>query len=157
MREEQKKVRAFYKNFLSWKAENVGMWIGAGLMETFFAISMMIPYQEIRLDKGVLAFPLMFGLLGPMLYLVPYRKFMEQQQWCNIYEKLKYLPIDKKEIRKMRAVYLFSFVGKIFPIVFVIQLLFSYWMFDEVTIQNIIYGILTGFVWPYLSNLPMVW
>lgn len=154
MNDEQRKVRKFYKEFLSWKAENIGVWIGAGFIEVLFAVMMMIPYQEMLHDPGLFVFPVLFGWLGPMLYLKPYQTFAEGQQQCSIYEKIKYLPIDLKEIRKMRVVYLASFVGKIFPIMMILQLLCAYWSFKEITIANIIYAIGMGFVLPVLGNLP---
>ena len=43
MKKEQQKVRAFYKEFLSWKAESIGQWIGAGFLEVVFGIMMMVP------------------------------------------------------------------------------------------------------------------
>ena len=105
MSDEQRKVRKFYKEFLSWKAENIGVWIGTGFIEVLFAVMMMIPYQEMLHDPGLFVFPVLF-------------------------------------------------VGKIFPIMMILQLLCAYWSFKEITIANIIYAIGMGFVLPVLGNLP---
>ena len=153
MSEEQKRVRKFYKTFLSWKAENIGMWIGAGFLEILFAISMMIPLQEIVYEPGLVTFPFLLSVLGAMLYIRPYQVFVEERQETSIYEKIKYLPIDIAEIRKMRVVYLVSFVGKIFPIVLILQLLFAHWYF-EITLGNVIYAVIMGVVLPIIGNLP---
>lgn len=157
MNSEQQKVRKFYKEFLSWKAESVGMWLGAGIVETMFVISMMVPYQEMKYDMGFVALPWTFGWLGAMLYINPYLIFREEQNSVSIYEKLKYLPIDYREIKKMRTIYLIKFVMKIFPAAFVCQIAFSYFLFQEITFENIVYAVLTGLIWPIASNLPYVW
>ena len=75
MKKEQQKVRAFYKEFLSWKAESIGQWIGAGFLEVLFGIMMMVPYQEMKEDNGFVVMPMLFGFLGTMLYIAPYLTF----------------------------------------------------------------------------------
>ena len=157
MNAEQRKVRAFCKEFLSWKAESVGMWIGAGILEVLYVIMMMIPYQEMKTDMAFIVFPLMFGYLGPMLYISPYLTFREGTNVVYIYEKLKYLPIDRKEIRKMRVTKLVLFVGKIFPIVCIVQLLFTYFGYGEILLEDIVYACLMGFIWPFATNLGYTW
>lgn len=157
MNREQIKVRKFYKEFLSWKADNVGMWIGAGIIEVLFVIMMMIPYPEMQTDMGFVAMPLMFGFFGPMFYIAPYITFREGQNSVSIYEKLKYLPIDYKEIKKMRLIKLVLFVTKIFPIILICQLFYTYFGFGAIRVEDVIYTILVGLLWPIVSNLPYAW
>lgn len=157
MNAEQMKVRKFFKEFWSWKAENVGMWLGSGIIEVLFGIMMMIPYPEIQADMGLVALPLMFGFFGPMLYMVPYITFREGQNTVSIYEKLKYLPIDYKEIKKLRLSKLVLFVAKIFPIIFICQLFFTYFGYGHIRTEDVIYAVLVGLVWPVVSNLPYAW
>lgn len=154
MNSEQLKVRKFYKEFLSWKADNVGMWIGAGIIEVLFVIMMMIPYPEMQADTGFVVLPLMFGFFGPMLYMFPYITFREGQNTVSIYEKLKYLPIDYREIKKMRLIKLVLFVVKIFPIILICQLFFCTFGFEMIRTEDVVYTILVGLVWPIVSNLP---
>lgn len=156
MKKEQQKVRAFYKEFLSWKAESIGLWIGAGFLEVLFGIMMMIPYQEMREDSGFVIMPMLFGFLGAMLYIAPYLTFREEGSPVSIYEKIKYLPVDYRQIQKMRIWYLIRFVAKIFPVLFLLQMATSYWS-KTLTAANLIYVILLGLVWPILSNLPFAW
>ena len=156
MKKEQQKVRAFYKEFLSWKAESIGQWIGAGFLEVLFGIMMMVPYQEMKEDNGFVVMPMLFGFLGAMLYIAPYLTFREEGNSVSIYEKIKYLPVDYRQIQKMRIWYLIRFVAKIFPILFLLQMATSYWS-NTLTVANLIYVILLGLVWPILSNLPFAW
>lgn len=134
----------------------MGLWLAAGFMETFFCVLAMIPYQEMMLDKEFMLFPLLFGFAGPFFYLRPYITFREGTESYSIYERIQFLPVDYGEIQKMRTIYLAKFVAKIFPIVFLLQMLFSYWFF-KITIANVVYAVLIGLVWPFLSNLPAAW
>lgn len=157
MNKEQERVRGFYKEFLSWKAEGVGMWIGAGILEVLFVVMMMIPYQEMKLDIGLVGLPAILGFAGAALYIAPYITFHEGQNSVSIYEKIKYLPIDYCEIKKMRVTKLVLFVAKIFPVVLVCNLFFTYYGFGAIKAEDIIYVILLGMVWPIGSNLPYAW
>ena len=157
MSTEQERVSKFYKEFLSWKAESVGMWICAGILETIFVIIMMIPYQEMKSDMGFAAMPALFGFFGPMLYICPYISFREGQNSISIYEKLKYLPIDYGEIKKMRVTKLVLFVAKIFPIALVCNLLFTYLSIGAIQIEDVAYVVLMGLIFPIVSNLPYTW
>ena len=109
-----------------------------------------------REDSGFVAMPMLFGFLGAMLYIAPYLTFREEGNSVSIYEKIKYLPVDYRQIQKMRVWYLIRFVAKIFPVLFLLQMATSYWS-KTLTAANLIYVILLGLVWPILSNLPFAW
>lgn len=156
MNSEQRRVRKFYKEFLTWSADNIGLWIAAGFMEVFYGVMMMIPYQEMAEEGAFLMLPLLFGFAGPFFYLRPYIAFREDTEYYSIYERIKYLPVDFREIQKMRTIYLAKFVGKIAPVFILVQLLatnFSY----EITMGNVMYALFGGLIWPFLSNLPVAW
>lgn len=156
MNSEQKKVREFYKEFLTWSADNIGMWIAAGFMEVFYFAMMAIPYEEMAEEGALALFPLVLGFLGPYFYLNPYLVFREDTKSYSIYERIQFLPVDFREIQKMRVIYLAKFVVKIAPAIILIQLLttgFSY----GITAESIVYAIFCGLVWPFLSNLPVAW
>ena len=89
--------------------------------------------------------------------MVPYITFREGQNTVSIYEKLKYLPIDYKEIKKLRLTKLALFVAKIFPIIFICQLFFTYFGYGRIRVEDVIYAVLAGLVWPVVSNLPYAW
>lgn len=156
MNSEQRKVRKFYKEFLSWSADNIGLWIAAGFMEVFYLGLMAIPYQEMLEEGAFMIFPLMCGFAGSYFYLQPYITFREDAESYSIYERLKYLPVDFREIQKMRTIYLAKFVLKIAPAMILVQLLttnFSY----GITIENVMYAVFCGLIWPFLTNLPIAW
>lgn len=167
MTEEQKKVRKFYKDFQGWKVDTVGTWIGAGFLVLLLVISCSIPAQEMLQggsgDAGVLGWimALMFGPLAGFLYLNPYMTYTEmvstnQPKTVRIIDKLKYLPIDLKEIRKMKVTYLMKFFAKIAPVCLILQILTSLYSYGKFTWVNVVYILALAFVWPVVANLPMI-
>ncbi|MBE5888335.1 MAG: hypothetical protein E7283_05790 [Lachnospiraceae bacterium] len=167
MTEEQKKVRKFYKDFQGWKPDTIGTWIGAGFLVVFMLIGCAIPVQEMiaQVDGDVellgWMMVLMFGPLAGFLYLRPYTTYTENLYTNNaktvrIIDKLKYVPIDLSEIRKMKVTYLFKFYAKIAPFCMLLQVLTSLHSYNEVTWKNVLYIFVMAFVWPVLANLPVI-
>lgn len=157
MNREQEKIFAFYKEFWSWKADNIGMWIGAGILEVLFGIFMMIPYAEMQSDMGMVVLPMLMGFAGCAMYIAPYISFREGTETVSIYEKIKYLPIDYREVKKLRLKKLMQFVSKIFVIIFVCQMFFTYFGVGVIRVEDVIYVVLVGLVWPIISAFPYVW
>lgn len=167
MTDEQRKVRKFYKDFQGWKLDTIGTWIGAGLMVMFMVISCAIPVQEMieqqtgTVDGIAWIMVLMFGPLAGFLYLSPYTSVTEmvsagQAKSVRIIDKLKYLPIDLKEIRKMKIIYLIKFFAKIAPFCLLLQILTSVNTYGKITWVNVAYILVMAFLWPVLVNLPMI-
>ena len=157
MNKEQEKIFAFYKEFWSWKAENIGMWIGAGILEVLFAIFMMIPYAEMQSDMGMIVLPMLMGLGGGAMYIAPYITFREGTDTVSIYGKIKYLPIDYREVKKLRVKKLVLFVAKVFAVVFGMHMFFTFFGAGTIRKEDVIYVILVGFVWPIVGNLPFAY
>lgn len=91
------------------------------------------------------------------MYIAPYITFREGTDTVSIYEKIKYLPIDYREVKKLRLKKLIQFVAKIFVIIFVCQMFFTFFGVGAIRGEDILYVILIGFVWPIISNFPYVW
>ena len=157
MKKEQERVFSFYKGFWSWKAENIGMWIGAGILEVLFGVFMLIPYSEIQSDMGFVILPMLMGIGGATMYMAPYLTFREGNDTVSIYEKIKYLPIDYREVKKLRLKKLIQFVAKVFAVILVIKLFFCAFGTDTIRNIDIAYTILVGLVWPIISAFPYVW
>lgn len=167
MTDEQRKVRNFYKDFQGWKVDTVGTWIGAGFLVMLMVIFCAVPAQEMLQgqsgDVGMLGWimVLMFGPLAGFLYLSPYTSVTEmvsggQVKNVRIIDKLKYLPIDLKEIRKMKVIYLMKFYAKIAPVCMILQVLTSLYSYGKITWVNVVYILVMAFAWPVLVNLPMI-
>ena len=167
MTEEQKKVRKFYKELLSWQTDAIGAWIGTGFLVLLMLIGCAIPAQEMlsRVGEDVEELSwmivLMFGPLAGFLYLRPYTSITEMvytndAKNVRIIDKLKYLPISLKEIRKMKVIYLLKFYTKIAPFCMGLQVLTSLYSYHEITWKNVLYIFVMAFVWPVVANLPMI-
>lgn len=164
MTEEQRKVRQFFKDFQGWKADNIGTWIGAGMLVLLMLVVCAIPVQEILFDIEEIEsvtwlMLLLFGPMAGLLYLRPYTTFTEMASTnsaknVKIVDKLIYLPIDFKEIRKMKVIYLLRFFAIILPFAAVLQCLTSVASYGEVTWMNLVYVLFVAFVWPVVVNLP---
>lgn len=156
---EQQLVRKFYKEFLSWKAENVGIWIGAGFVELFLLLFVAVPFQEIlgdgELERLMLILGAVFGWMAPFLYIMPYITFKEEQKDCSISAKLQYLPVNIREIQKMRVSYLVKFVLIQFGVALVLQLLTSWFTYHEIIRYNVLYATVAALIWPLVVNLPV--
>ena len=156
MNSEQRKVRKFYKEFLTWSADNVGLWLAAGFFGVLYLVFAAVPYQEMLEERAFLILPLMFGFLMAFFYLKPYLTFQENTESFSIYERIKYLPVDLREIQKMRVIYLAKFVLKVAPVLILVQLFTSHFSY-EITLEVVLYAIFEGILWPFLSNLPIAW
>jgi len=167
--QEQKMIREFFKEFLSWNTESIGNWLGAGVAEFFFLLSIgIIPFQEmleeiigpVECSSDVL-FVLIFAVLGwlPAFYYIgPYIAFKEERKDCSITAKLKYLPVDLKEIQKMRVIYVMKFIGKQFLAAFCLQMLAAWFICHEITWMNVVYVICAALLWPAVLVVPVaIW
>lgn len=154
---QKEMIKKFYKDFFTWKADNIGIWIASGLLEVIYVGLMFIPFEEIMNEASVLAVLSFLGILGPYLYLLPYLVFTEERKQHRIYEKIKYLPVEKRLVQQIRVEKLFQFVIKIFPVIAVVQLGMSLCVTHHLTVWNFMYVLWFGLILPLLFNLPMAW
>lgn len=150
---EYELVKSFMKDYNSIRTDRMQYLMLAVIFELFHGAAMMIPYQEAALDGAVYLMPAMTGIFGPAFYLVPYFVTAEAGKQIEIGEKLRYLPVRTKCLKRLRIEKLAVFVCRIFPVFFCLQLLFSGLYYKEIRIGNILYAIFFGLVWPFLSNL----
>ena len=121
----------------------------------------MLSFGADEVDMMGWVMVLMFGPLAGLLYLRPYTSATEMVYTNNaknvrIIDKLKYLPISLKEIRKMKVIYLLKFYAKIAPFCMVLQILTSLYSYNEITWKNVLYIFVMAFAWPVVANLPMI-
>ncbi len=153
---QQQIIEKFYKELFAWKKDNTGMWLVVGLMETFTAIFMCFPYQVIIEDEGLYLIYLM-GLWGATYYIMPYVRFNECGKQKRISEKLKYLPVSFRELRRFCIKKLAIFCIRLTGIFLVLQLFFAIVSCGEVVLGNFGYPILFGLVLPFGVGLVSVW
>lgn len=165
MTEEQRKIRKFYRDLQGDKSDTVGTWFGAGFLVVLMLIVCGVPVQEMasewKEDGVVCLMILLPGPLAGLLYLRPYTIVSEmvytnRAKNVRIMDKLKYLPVDFKEIRKLKVSRLFLFFAKILPLALGIQFLTGMISYGAITWENVVYVLAIAFVLPIAVNLPMV-
>lgn len=125
------------------------------LFEVFVTLIMLIPYE-----KGDVQVYVLCGLvLAPwpvQMHLAPYLHVTENGKTCSIYEKLRYLPVDRKELWRVRMEYLLRFLRIPFLCGMLAQLLGCLLAGQGITIGNIVYPFLVTGAYPLLIGLVLI-
>ena len=146
-KKQQQILDDFFKEFFTWSATNIGMWIAAGIFIFIHAIFMMIPYQSMKDFDNSISF--IFIIMGYMWYLYPYIQFTEKNKAHSIYQKIKYMPISITQLRIFRLKKLFVFCLRLLAVFMIGQLFFSFVTYHEITFANICYPLIWGFAIPF--------
>ncbi len=155
---EQRTLQEFYKDLLAWNGESTLCWILTGLMVGISGIFIMIPYQEVAADiKEMCGFIFTFIAFGVISYLQPYIRFNEGGKMISIYQKLKYIPVSKREIRLYCLQKLLIFCIRMFLVLFVLQIFFAIVFFKEIVWGNIWYPVVFGGLIPFGLGAICIW
>lgn len=149
-------VEEFFHEFLSWRAESVGTWIGCGFLELLFIISMIVPLQEYS-DYTMVLSAVFMGVMGVLVYLRPYISFMENGKSQRIYQKIKYFPVALEELRRFRAKRVLRFTSAIAAPVGVIHLLAAQFAYGGIIWSNILVVVGVGFLLPFGFGLLLTY
>ena len=152
-KKQQQILDAFYKEFFTWSAENIGNYLVAGIFIFAHGIFMMIPYQEIK-DSN-LNFSQFFIYMGYMYYLMPYIRFTENKKMQTVYAKIKYMPISLSQLRIYRIKKMAIFCLRLLAVFMIGQIFFSLVIYHEITLANICYALVWGFAFPFGINALM--
>ena len=148
---QQLLLEKFYKEFLSWRAENIGMWIAAGFFLLLYSAGMLVPYQDVKAgDHAILISSIYSGIMGVYFYMLPYLQYKQDNKMHRIYEKIQYLPISLKEIRIFRINKLVKFCLKLFPVYCILQILSSWLSYHEIGWGNIFHVVVFGLFLPII-------
>lgn len=151
----------FYREFLSYRPESIGVWFGAGFLVLIYGIYMWVPFAY-HTEPLVDAIMLFFGFFAPYLYLTPYRVYSEAGTGGNvpgarsILEKLRYLPVDFGCIRIYRIKKLTRFCGWTGSVYALGQVIFSLIIVRQLTWQAVGFALVAGIVWPFASNSDII-
>lgn len=142
-KEVRARIREFDKELFSYTGQIA--WFLPGLFSFILVALMGIPVQEITRDSK-------FGVIGFILaawisyfVLQPYVNVTDsltrQQKKSGTYRKLKYLPVSKKQYRRVRMAYLFRYLWKLALIGLVLQCVMAAVDGNSVTVWNILYAV----------------
>ncbi|MBQ9119008.1 MAG: ABC transporter ATP-binding protein [Lachnospiraceae bacterium] len=147
-------VEEFFHEFLSWRAESVGTWIGCGFLELMFIIGVIVPVQEAEYE--LLLWAAFMGVMGVIVYLRPYVNFVENGKGQRIYQKIKYFPVDLTEIRQFRIERLLRFTARIAIGIGLVHLLIAQFAYGGIILENILVVVGLGFLLPFGVGLLSV-
>lgn len=157
-KEEDKKqrelIRAFDRELFTYTGQIA--WFAPGFF-SFIALGLIaIPYQEL-VESGDFPWWIMIFLSFWITFLVlqPYQNstdaFTPQKKVSKTYDKLRCLPVDKKQYRIVRMGYLFRYFWKLTVIGLCMQCITS-WIAGTLGIQSILYVIIVLFVVPMIEG-----
>lgn len=119
------------------------LWIILVGLGTFF---MLIPVREIW-EESLLFIGVMLPMAGTSFYLRPYMMIAESGKQVSIYQKLKWSPISKQEIRKARMKYMSEFCLKVLVVAMILQQISSA-LSGTFGIASLLYPIIVwGLIW----------
>ena len=145
---QQQTIAEFFKDYNSYTAANIGMWIGAGLAEFFLGIFMCFPYQDIKMDAFA-DLMIFFSFWGAWLYIMPYIAYYTEGKKHRIYDKLKYFPVSLRQLRLFRMKKLIRFCLIVFGFFLVGQLFFAFISYGRIELCNLLYPLIGGFIIPF--------
>jgi hypothetical protein len=159
MKKEQRElIRDFDRKYLN-ACQNSGLYtLGTALVFIAAVIFMMIPLQEItvmRRERALAAWMIStFFMAQPAaVYLHKYFTFAENGKNSRLLDKLRYLPVDIREIRRVRFDYLLKFQAKAFVPCLAVQLLFAaLFAADGIRPENFLYAVCEAYIGPILWN-----
>ncbi len=149
-------LEQFFKEFFTWKADNIGIWIVAGMLEFVCVILMCIPFQNMQED-GLMGIAAILAVGGAWYYINPYIFYLNEGKRNRIYHVINYLPVSLKELRLFRLKKVTLFCVKIFLVFLVGQMIFALIFFHGISWGNLIYPFVCGLVAPMLSATISVW
>lgn len=148
-------LRKFDKELYTYTRNPVA-WFPISIVTILCLSSQIIPAQDIWADSHVWSTALVFIALIPSLVLSPYvntaEPFIPNQKISRTYDKLKYLPVNRKQYRIVRMGYLFHYVWKVTIAGLALQCAVSLAAAKYLDIWNIVYPISILFVLPLIGG-----
>lgn len=130
-------------------------WFLPGMFSFLLLIVMAIPVQEIVSDgEGIwlsgMLFPMWisYGILRP--YINTTDAVMPQQEKSRTWDKLKYLPVSKRQYNLVRIKYVFNFVWKLTAVGMILQCVSALICIKRIEAGNILYAAGILFVVPLM-------
>ena len=162
-KESEKKQRELLRKFDKELFTYTGgiAWLLVSMFSFICLILQTIPVQELQNNSANILLPYcMFIIWLPYCILSPYVNmtdaFTPHQRSNKTYDKLKYLPVSKKQYRIVRMGYLFRYMWKLTVAGLVVQCTFSLAVMKYLDVWNIIYVVAILFVLPLVTGWLML-
>ena len=147
MNSEEVKVEKFFNRLwnksvskaVSWFLIGIFLFIGLGIC--------MVPAQDVLSEDKYMSWALIFlSAMAAAMRVSPYQQYTENQKSRKMTDILKYHPISKKAIWKVKMKGLCVFQAKVTGVGLVIQIIASLFAYKTVTFDNVIYIVFNLFI-----------
>lgn len=113
---------------------------------------MLVPVSDV--DPTIFGISIYLLGMSAIFHLSPYEVVKEKEKNTSIYEKCKWLPVSRKDIRKVRREYLFHFSVKMGIVALLCQL-FGAALSGKVGFWNVAYPVLVWLLVLGIGNLDI--
>ena len=161
MNPEETKVKDFFKKLKKLNTNSWASWFVVGLCLMFLVIGCVAPVQAYLEGKDDAGF-LMIVIVSLVAPLTAYMRinsltlYTEGQKGREILDILKYYPINKKEIKKLKIICMTKFMAKVLPICMLAQIPATLYDYGKLSIINFLYIFIAVFAWPVVLNVIMI-
>ncbi|MBQ2900788.1 MAG: hypothetical protein IJE49_03000 [Agathobacter sp.] len=157
MNPEQSKVRKIYTELSRKSFSFVGCWIVIGLVMFLHLGYNMVPVQLLldEWDGNIIPFWMTItGVAIGNLRIYPFEGYTENAKKRKFSEMLRYYPIDRKEVKKMKLFYVVRIMAKVSVVSLFVQLYFTHIedSIQGISWENFVYVFLMSFVVPVAWN-----
>lgn len=156
--QEQIKAEKFFERLWKISTAKVGSWILVGIFLFIIMILCMIPVQEFYSEAGDFS-TLMPMVMVALTYLMesarvsPYNQYVENQKSRFMTDIVRYHPISKKAIWKLKTKATVLFLGKVATAGLIIQLIASFIVYQNIQWENFLHIFTCLFVIPVGGEL----
>lgn len=154
-KQQRDTIREFDKELFTYTGQVA--WFLPAIFSFLLVCLMAIPLQElgsgdhiIWINECAFSIWLSYFLLLPYLYTTD--TFSPRKTTSVTYNKLRYLPISRKQYNRVRLGYVFRFVWKLALISLTVQCLVAFSTTGTITVWNVLYGGGIPFAVPLVSG-----
>lgn len=165
MSPEQSKVRKIYKELSRRSFSFVGCWIGIAVFCLWHVFLYIAPIQLLLSEQGqssehhLTFWMTITGVAIGNQRIHPFEAYTENTKRRKLSEILKYYPIDRKEVKKMKLFYVVRIMAKVSVVSLLVQLYFTH---IDTSVQgiswiNFVYVFIMSFVVPVAWNAVYIY
>lgn len=159
LRAERERIRAFDEEVLSYQSSGLPpasariFW--GGLMVFFTTIGACVIWNESLGSLIWLAGT--WAFLAPYFYISMYLRIRENGSTVHLYGKIRYLPVDIRQVKIVRIGYLVRMIRGPIVISLVIQIFFALVVDSRYLILRLLFVLIAGGLIPFLANVAAIW
>lgn len=155
---QRERIRRFDEEMISYQSNGFPVKWGERLYGGIMLLMLFMPAEFLMEEKGMIFLILLWtAVMGPSLYLTPYLRIREQGKTVSYLRKIKYLPLDIKQVKYVRIGYLAKFLKKIVLIACIEQIVFGTFICGQNIFVGVLYAVVAGGIIPMLWNTAVIW